>query len=133
MMDKKYEEAVSSAQYNTILFGDRFPFRYMVDDYGITYYAAFVGCSTESQANFDTILFLSEKVDELSLPCIMTIDSSDQKIAKTIVENTKNKDQKILTIDSMQTTTMRDVTEGKNYLAVMEDNLTVLKEALACK
>ena len=48
-------------------------------------------------------------------------------------ENTKNKDQKILTIDSMQTTTMRDVTEGKNYLAVMEDNLTVLKEALACK
>ena len=132
-MDKKYEEAVSSAQYNTILFGDRFPFRYMVDDYGITYYAAFVGCSTESQANFDTILFLSEKVDELSLPCIMTIDSSDQKIAKTIVENTKNKDQKILTIDSMQTTTMRDVTEGKNYLAVMEDNLTVLKEALACK
>ena len=132
-LDKKYEEAVSSAQYNTILFGDRFPFRYMVDDYGITYYAAFVGCSTENQANFDTILFLSEKVDELSLPCIMTIDSSDQKIAKTIVENTKNKDQKILTIDSMQTTTMRDVTEGKNYLAVMEDNLTVLKEALACK
>ena len=132
-LDKKYEEAVSSAQYNTILFGDRFPFRYMVDDYGITYYAAFVGCSTESQANFDTILFLSEKMDELSLPCIMTIDSSDQKIAKTIVENTKNKDQKILTIDSMQTTTMRDVTEGKNYLAVMEDNLTVLKEALACK
>jgi zinc transport system substrate-binding protein len=132
-LDKKYEEAVSSAQYNTILFGDRFPFRYMVDDYGITYYAAFVGCSTESQANFDTILFLSEKVDELSLPCVMSIDSSDQKIAKTIVENTKNKDQKILTIDSMQTTTMRDVTEGKNYLAVMEDNLTVLKEALACK
>jgi zinc transport system substrate-binding protein len=132
-LDKEYEDAVASAQYKTVLFGDRFPFRYMVDDYGITYYAAFVGCSTENQANFDTILFLSEKMDELSLPCIMTIDSSDQKIAKTIVENTKNKDQKILTIDSMQTTTMKDVNEGKNYLSVMEDNLEVLKEALVVK
>ena len=130
-LDKQYEEAVVSAQCKTILFGDRFPFRYLVDDYGIDYYAAFIGCSTENQANFDTILFLSDKVDELSLPCVMTIDSSDQKIAKTVVENTKNKDQKILRIDSMQTTTMKDVIEGKNYLAVMEDNLKVLKEALA--
>ena len=105
----------------------------MVDDYGIDYYAAFIGCSTENQANFDTILFLSKKVDELSLPCVMTIDSSDKKIAETVVENTKDKNQKILTIDSMQTTTMKDVEKGKTYLSVMEDNLTVLKEALSAQ
>ena len=132
-LDKEYEKAVSEAEYKTILFGDRFPFRYMVDDYGIDYYAAFIGCSTENQANFDTILFLSKKVDELSLPCVMTIDSSDKKIAETVVENTKDKNQKILTIDSMQTTTMKDVEEGKTYLSVMEDNLTVLKEALSAQ
>ena len=129
-LDKKYQEVVSAGSKSTLLFGDRFPFRYLVDDYGLDYYAAFVGCSAETEASFETIAFLSGKVDELSLNAVMTIEGPDHKIAKTIVENTENKNQKILTMDSMQSTTSKDVEGGANYLGIMEENLTVLSEAL---
>lgn len=129
-LDKKYQEAVSAGSKSTLLFGDRFPFRYLVDDYGLDYYAAFVGCSAETEASFETIAFLSGKVDELSLNAVMTIEGPDHKIAKTIVENTEKKNQKILTMDSMQSTTSKDVEGGANYLGIMEENLTVLSEAL---
>ena len=113
-----------------MLFGDRFPFRYLVDDYGLTYYAAFAGCSAESEASFETVSFLAKKVDELALPCVLTIEGTQHKIAETIVQNTKKKDQKVLTMDSMQATTSDDVKAGTTYLSVMEKNLSVLKEAL---
>lgn len=129
-LDAKYQEVVDGASQKTLLFGDRFPFRYLVDDYGLSYYAAFVGCSAESEASFETISFLANKVDELGLKDIMTIENSNQKIAKTIIENTKEKNQKILTVDSMQSTTSDDVKNGTTYLSVMEKNLEVLKEAL---
>ncbi len=129
-LDVKYQEVVDGASQKTLLFGDRFPFRYLVDDYGLSYYAAFVGCSAESEASFDTISFLANKVDELGLKDIMAIENSNQKIAKTIIENTKEKNQKILTLDTMQSTTSDDVKNGTTYLSVMEKNLEVLKEAL---
>ena len=129
-LDKEYQAAVSAASKNTILFGDRFPFRYLVDDYNLEYYAAFVGCSAESEASFETIVFLSGKVDELSLPAVLTIEGKDHSIAQTIVENTAAKDQKILTMDSMQSTTSEDIKNGASYLSIMESNLSVLKEAL---
>ena len=129
-LDKKYQETVDSASQKTLLFGDRFPFRYMVDDYGLSYYAAFVGCSAETEASFETITFLAGKTDELGLKNIMTIEKSDQKIAKTIIENTKEKNQGILTLDSMQSTTSDDVKKGATYFSIMESNLSVLQEAL---
>ena len=129
-LDKEYQETVDAASKKTLLFGDRFPFRYMVDDYGLDYYAAFVGCSAETEASFKTIKFLAEKADKLELKNVMTIEKSDQKIAKTIIDNTKNKDQNILTLDSMQSTTSEDVKNGTTYLSVMENNLNVLKEVL---
>ena len=129
-LDEKYATAVSEGNTDTILFGDRFPFRYLVDDYGLNYYAAFVGCSAETEASFETINFLSEKVDEIGLNTVLTIENSDQKIAETIISNTKNKDAQILAMDSMQTTTSEDVANGVTYLSVMEDNLKVLTEAL---
>ncbi|MCR5586610.1 MAG: metal ABC transporter substrate-binding protein [Lachnospiraceae bacterium] len=129
-LDEEYETAVSEGDKDTILFGDRFPFRYLVDDYDLNYYAAFVGCSAETEASFETITFLSEKVDELGLKAVLTIESSDKKIAETIVENTESKDQQILTMDSMQSTTSKDVEDGTSYLSIMKDNLDVLKEAL---
>lgn len=129
-MDGKYQQMVSSAQRRSILFGDRFPFRYLVDDYGLDYYAAFAGCSAETEASFETILYLAGMVDELSLPCVLTIDGTDQKIAETIVNNTKTKDQKILTLDSMQSCTMEDVENGTTYLSIMEKDLGVLSEVL---
>lgn len=129
-LDKRYQETVDSASQKTLLFGDRFPFRYMTDDYGISYYAAFVGCSAETEASFETISFLSEKVDELGLKNVITIEKSDRKIAKTIIENTKEKNQSILTLDSMQSTTSDDVKKGATYFSIMENNLNVLQEAL---
>ena len=129
-LDKQYSDAVSASAVKTLLFGDRFPFRYLTDDYGLTYYAAFVGCSAETEASFETITFLAGKVDELSLHAVMTIEGNDHRIAETIVQNTAGKDQQILTMDSMQSTTSKDVEGGTTYLSVMEKNLPVLKEAL---
>ena len=129
-LDKKYAEAVASAKNKTLVFGDRFPFRYLVNDYGLDYYAAFVGCSAESEASFETVTFLAKKIDELGLGNVLTIEGKNHKIAKTVVDNTKNKDQKVLTMDSMQSTTAEDVKNGATYLGIMEKNLEVLKEAL---
>ena len=121
---------MDAGKTKTLLFGDRFPFRYMVDDYGLSYFAAFVGCSAETEASFETITFLSGKVDELGLKCVFKIDGSDGKIAETIVGNTKTKDQKVLTLNSMQGVTAQDVADGAKYLKIMEDNLSVLSEGL---
>lgn len=129
-LDKKFSDVVAGAKIKTILFGDRFPFRYFADDYNLTYYAAFVGCSAETEASFETITFLAQKVDELSLKAVLTIEGKDHRIADTIISNTKNKDQKVLTMDSMQATTSKDVQNGTTYLSVMEKNFDVLKEAL---
>lgn len=129
-LDEKYQEVVDNSVNKTLLFGDRFPFRYLVDDYGLDYYAAFSGCSAETEASFETITFLSDKVDELELKYVLTIEESDGKIAETIIANTKNKAQEILTMDSLQSTTSEDVAKGATYLLVMEENLEVLEEAL---
>ena len=129
-LDGEYQAAVDAATYKTVVFGDRFPFRYLVDDYGLRYYAAFVGCSAETEASFETVSFLAKKVDELKLPCVLTIEGAQHKIAETIVQNTAEKNQKVLTMDSLQSTSSKDVANGTTYLSVMEKNLSVLKEAL---
>ena len=129
-LDKEYQDTVEPAKRKTLLFADRFPFRYLADDYGLKYYAAFKGCSAETEASFKTITFLANKVDEENLPYIMTIEGSDHKIAKSVISNTKKKTQQILTMDSMQSTTAQDVKDGKSYLSVMEENLSVLQKAL---
>ena len=129
-LDAEYQTAVDAASNKTILFGDRFPFRYLVDDYGLRYYAAFVGCSTETEAGFETISFFAKRVDEWKLPCVLTIEGAQHKIAETVVRNTTAKNQRVLTMDSMQSTTSKDVKNGTTYLSVMEKNLSVLKEAL---
>ena len=132
-LDQEYQSAVDNAKVKTILFGDRFPFRYMADDYGIDYYAAFVGCSAETEASFETVIFLSGKVDELKLPAICTIENSDQKIANTIKDNTTSKDQEIIAFNSLQSTTSKNVEEGVTYIGAMEDNLQAMKNALGSK
>lgn len=129
-LDGEYQTVVDNAARKTVLFGDRFPFRYLVDDYGLSYYAAFAGCSAETEASFETISFLAGKVDELRLPCVLTIEGAQHKIAETIAQNTAEKNPSILTLDSMQSTTSTDVANGTTYLSVMESNLDVLKQAL---
>lgn len=130
-MDKEFATTVSDASQKTILFGDRFPFRYLVDDYGIKYYAAFVGCSAESEASFETVTFLAGKMDSLQLPAIFTIDGSNGKIARAILEASKqSKGAEILTLNSMQSVTDEQIKAGADFLSIMRDNLEVLKKAL---
>ncbi|MBQ9038614.1 MAG: zinc ABC transporter substrate-binding protein [Clostridia bacterium] len=130
-LDAEYAAAREAAEFDTLLFGDRFPFRYLVDDYNLNYYAAFSGCSAESEASFETIVFLAGKVDALGLTTVLTIEGDNHRIAETIVGNTQAKDAKVLAMDSLQGTTGEDVKNGATYLGVMEANLEVLKQALA--
>ncbi len=130
-LDAEYEQAVRDAKVTTLVFADRFPFRYLKDDYGLSYYAAFVGCSAETEASFETIVFLANKVDELGLNSIVKIESSDGAIAETVRSNTKKKDQSIITLDSLQSATKEDVDNGVTYLKIMQENLANLKKVLA--
>lgn len=130
-LDAEYRTAVESAARKTVLFGDRFPFRYLVDDYGIKYYAAFVGCSAESKASFETIAFLAGKMDSESLPSIFIIENGNDKIAKAVLAaSKKSQNTQILTINSMQSITEEQIAEGVDYLSLMKSNLYVLKKAL---
>ncbi len=129
-LDSEYQSAVDNAPVKTLIFGDRFPFRYMTDDYGLDYYAAFVGCSAETEASFETVIFLAGKVDEVKAPAICTIESSDGKIAETVRENTESKDQEIIKLNSLQSVTSKDIEGGVTYYSIMEENLNTMKKAL---
>lgn len=129
-LDEQYQKTVEASSKKTVLFGDRFPFRYLVDDYGLDYYAAFVGCSAETEASFETVIFLAGKLDELGLNTVFTIENADRKIAETIIQNSTEKNQSIMSLDSMQSTTSKDIAEGATYLSAMKNNLDVLSNAL---
>lgn len=129
-LDVKYGKAIGASKRKVLLFGDRFPFRYLTDDYGLSYYAAFAGCSAESEASFKTVQFLAGKVDALGLPVVLTLEGSDQRIAKTVIAATKDKNAQILAMDSMQTFKSGESLSGPSYLSIMEKNLEVLKAAL---
>ncbi len=130
-LDHEYENAALNAVQTTLLVADRFPFAYLVDDYELSYYAAFVGCSAETEASFETVAFLSNKVDELGLNNIIMIEGTTHQIPQTISGNTVQKNQNIVVLDSMQATARSDIDAGATYLSIMEENLEVLKKILA--
>lgn len=130
-LDEKYKAAIGKAKKNTLLFGDRFPFRYLADDYDLNYYAAFAGCSAETEASFETVAFLADKLDELELNAILTIEGSDQKLAKTIIDASSRKKAEIITVNSMQSVTKAELENGYNYISVMENNLSAFENALS--
>lgn len=129
-LDKEYENTVRSSALNTLIFADRFPFLYMVKDYGLEYYAAFSGCSAETEASFNTIIFLASKTDSTKTDSVLIIENSDDKLAQTVIANTAQKNQKILVLNSLQSVRETDIENGMTYLSIMEQNLEVLKEAL---
>lgn len=129
-LDARYKAVRDSAKYDTLIFADRFPFRYLIDDYNLKYYAAFSGCSAESEASFETVAFLAKKLDELKLPALMKIDGSDGKIANTVLQTSNQKNAQILELDSMQSVNKKDIEEGKTYLSIMESNLAVFTQAV---
>ncbi len=129
-LEKQYQQCVDTAARKTILFADRFPFRYLARDYGLEHHAAFSGCSAETEASFATLTHLTETVDQLDLPVVMVIETSDQSIARTVISNTKDKDQEIVVVDSIQSVTQKRIDDGETYLKIMEKNLTALNKAL---
>lgn len=129
-LDASYETAIKGLPRDTILVADRFPFRYLFDDYDLKYFAAFSGCSAESEASFETISFLASKADELNLDYVVILEGSNEKIATTVINQSSSKKAQIIKLDSMQTLTLADITAGKTYLSVMEKNLEVMKTAL---
>ena len=90
----------------------------------------FAGCSAETMAGFETVTFLAKKADELRLPVILTIENSDGRIAEAVKSNTTKKNQKILAMNSLQSVTKEQIADGITYLQVMQENLSVLSEAL---
>lgn len=129
-LDKGYTETVEAAADKTIIFGDRFPFRYMTEDYGLDYYAAFDGCSAETEASFETITFLAGRLDERNLKYIIVIEGSDKRLANTISESTKDRDKIIVEMDSIQSVSADDIEKGYTYIRAMEKNLQVLEAVL---
>lgn len=129
-LDREYQDMIDSKTEKTVLFGDRFPFRYLFDDYGIDYYAAFVGCSAETEASFNTIVTLADKVDELGLDTVFVIENSDTSIAEAIIRNSKSKDQQILTLNSIQSVSSEMIKDGATYISLMEKNCETLGSVL---
>ena len=129
-LDQEYRQVIDDGTINTLIFADRFPFFYMTDDYGLYYYAAFSGCSADAEASFETISILANKIDELGLKHVLTIENRSHRIPETVIEHTKTGDQTILTLNSLQSVTEQDLKDGINYMDVMTDNLQILSEAL---
>jgi len=129
-LDAEYQAAADAADVNTLVFADRFPFRYLTEDYGLSHYAAFQGCSAETEVSFVTIVSLANRMNQLGLNSIIVTETSDQSIARTVINNTDAKNQQILVLDSIKSVTSADDRNGMTYLSIMENNLAVLKEAL---
>ncbi|MCR5729035.1 MAG: metal ABC transporter substrate-binding protein, partial [Ruminococcus sp.] len=128
-LDNNFKTLVDDSSVKTLVFGDRFPFRYLVDDYGLDYYAAFIGCSAETEASFDTIAFLSDKVKELDCKTIFTLENSSKDIANTII-STSGKNVDIAELNSLQSVSTDDINNGASYLSLMQKNYDVLSSTL---
>ena len=124
-LDADYTAMVENAAGDTLLVADRFPFRYLAEDYGLTYYAAFPGCEAETEASFQTVSFLAGKLDELGIKTVLVLETGDGRLAETVIAASRDKDQSLRVLHSLQ-----GASGGKSYLTIMEENLNVLREAL---
>jgi zinc transport system substrate-binding protein len=126
-LDGKFQAVVNSAARKTIVFGDRFPFRYFADAYGLDYFAAFPGCSTETEASAATVAFLIDKVKAEKIPVVFHIELSNAKMSDTISEDTG---AKVLLLHACHNISRDDFQAGKTYMDIMNANVETLKEAL---
>ncbi len=126
-LDRKFNEALDGATRKTIVFGDRFPFRYFTDAYGLDYFAAFPGCSTETEPSAKTVSFLIDKVKNEEIPVVFHIELSNKKMADTISEATG---AKVMLLHACHNISKDDFESGKTYMDLMNANADALKEAL---
>lgn len=126
-LDKEFKDVINNSDRKTIIFGDKFPLRYFAEEYGLTYYAAFPGCSTETEPSPDTVAFLIDKAKEEKVPVIYYLELSSQKIADTICEGAGAKK---LLFHSCHNVSKDDFNSGVTYLELMKQNVRNLKEGL---
>lgn len=129
-MDQRYAETVEAAAFNEIIFADRFPFTYLMEDYGIHAHAAYEGCSAETEVSFETFAELAGELDELGLGGVVVIDDSDHRIADTVIANSNDGNRSIVTMQSMQAVGTRQIENGVTYLEIMDENLSALQQVL---
>ena len=129
-LNEQYIEMVTSAKENLIIVTDRFPFRYLCDEYDIDYYAAFPGCSSESNADFETIVFLAEQLKEKDIDAVVVTESDSANISQAVIEASEKTDVEVLRIDSLQTVDYGDIENGAHYIDIMRSNMEQLRSAL---
>jgi zinc transport system substrate-binding protein len=126
-LDAEFQAVVNGAKRKIIIFGDRFPFRYFTDAYGLKYYAAFPGCSTETEPSAATVAFLINKIRAEKIPVVFYIELSNEKMADTIAAETGAKK---LIFHSCHNITKRDFDQGVTFLEIQKANVPRLREAL---
>ena len=128
-LDEAYQQTVQAGSKDTIVVCDRFPYRYLTEDYGLHYYAAFPGCSAETGASFETVVFLAERAKELALNALIITETGDDRLARTVAENAGRSEMSVLTLNAMQSVSLEQAA-GTDYLTIMEQNRQVLAAAL---
>jgi zinc transport system substrate-binding protein len=126
-LDVSFNEIISGAKRKTFVFADRFPFRYFAETYGLTYSAAFPGCSTETEPSAATVKFLIDKIRAEQIPVVFHIELSNERMANAISGETGAKK---LLLHSCHNITKRDFDSGLGYLEIMKTNIENLREAL---
>jgi len=126
-LDGKFQAVVDAAVRKTMVFGDRFPFRYFADAYGLAYFAAFPGCSNETEASAATVAFLIDKVRDENIPVVFHIEFGNEDMANAISEATG---AKVRLLHACHNISATDFTADKTYIDIMTANVDALKEAL---
>ena len=127
-LDNEFWYVVENSPKKTLIFGDRFPFRYFAQRYGLSYYSAFPGCAGETEPDAATMKFLIDKVNAEHIPVVLHIELSNRKIADAICEATGAKP---MLLHSCHGVTKDEMARGETYVSLMEQNIAVLKEALS--
>ena len=126
-LDQKFQSIVNNSSRRTLVFGDRFPLRYFVDDYNLKYFAAFPGCSEQNEASSKTISYLVNKIKTEEIPVVLKIELTSDDIAQTIANETG---AKVLVFSAAHNISAEDFENGRTYADIMGANLAVLEEAL---
>ena len=127
ILDNDFREVINSSKRKDIVFGDRFPFRYLADEYGLNYRAPFNGCSSQSDVSPKTLTYLIGYIKDNNIPYLYYIELSNEKIANTLIEQTGASKLKL---HSAQSITKKEFDDGASYLSIMRDNLESLKKGL---
>ena len=126
-LDAEFRDVVDNAGRRLVVFGDRFPFRYFADEYGLDYYAAFPGCASDTEPSAATMAFLINKVKEEEIPAVLKMELSNENIANAIAEATGTE---VRTFYSCHNLTAEEFEDGETYLSMMQKNVETLKEVL---